>query len=243
MRVLILNGSARREKGVTGRLLRSIVKGLSEGGALVTQFQIQNLKISPCTACLSCMHRKTGECALKDDMNLIYEELKMSDVLIMATPVYLDGMSAQLTMVIDRCMCCMEPFLTKDSSGRVRHTYAWRMPKKMMLISTAGFAEMETFGPLIATFRAQAANFGSESIAEICIPGTIALQVEPQTLDHHLKLLEEAGKNIAGNGQLNTDIIERLNNPPLTVDQYLAISAKYESWCRKQLAGEGKRQA
>jgi len=243
MRVLILNGSARREKGVTGRLLRSIVKGLSEGGALVTQFQIQNLKISSCTACLSCMHRKTGECALKDDMNLIYEELKMSDVLIMATPVYLDGMSAQLKMVIDRCMCCMEPFLTKDGSGRVRHTYAWRMPKKMMLISTAGFAEMETFGPLIATFRAQAANFGSESIAEICIPGTIALQVEPQTLDHHLKLLEEAGKNIAGNGQLDTDIIERLNSPPLTVDQYLAISAKYESWCRKQLAGEGKRQA
>jgi multimeric flavodoxin WrbA len=235
MKILILNGSARGEKGVTGRLLKSLIKGLTEGGAEAKQVQVQSLHITPCTACLSCMHRKTGDCVLDDDMNSIYQELKASDILVMAAPVYLDGMSGPLKIMIDRCMCCMEPFLTRNNFGRVRHTYAWRMPKQFMLISTAGFPEMETFDPLVTTFRAQAANFGSEPVAEICIPGSIALQVAPDRLSHHLQLVEEAGKIVASGRRIPGVMLEKLNTPPIDVDEYLTLSAKYEAWCRKQL--------
>jgi putative NADPH-quinone reductase len=235
MRILVLNGSARREKGVTGRLLKSLIKGLADGGAEAKEVQVQGLNITPCTACLSCMHKKAGECILDDDMNTIYQELKTSDVLIIATPVYVDGMSGALKTVIDRCVCCMEPFLTKDDSGRVRHPYAWRMPRQCMLISTAGFPEMETFDPLVTMFRAQATNFGSEIVAEICIPGSIALQVAPNRLSHHLQLIEEAGKIIASGRRIPAELLGKLNTPPMDVKEYLTLSAKYEAWCRKQL--------
>ena len=235
MRILVLNGSARREKGVTGRLLKSLIKGLADGGAEAKEVQVQGLNITPCTACLSCMHKKAGECILDDDMNTIYQELKTSDVLIIATPVYVDGMSGALKTVIDRCVCCMEPFLTKDDSGRVRHTYAWRMPRQCMLISTAGFPEMETFDPLVTMFRAQATNFGSEIVAEICIPGSIALQVAPDRLSHHLQLIEEGGKIIASGRRIPAELLGKLNTPPMDVNEYLTLSAKYEAWCRKQL--------
>jgi hypothetical protein len=181
------------------------------------------------------MHKRPGECAVKDDMEIIYKALKTADVLVMASPVYLDGMSARMKMVIDRCMCCMLPFLTKDHAGRVRHPYAWRMPAKFMLISTAGFPEMETFDPLIATFRAEAENFGSRVIAEICIPGTIALQVDPSRLGIHLGLLEETGRSIANTGEVDREVIGRLNTPPVDVGEYLELSKKYEAWCKKQL--------
>jgi len=235
MKILILNGSARREKGVTGRLLKSLIKGLADGGAEAKEVQVQGLNITPCTACLSCMHKKAGECILDDDMNTIYQELKTSDVLIIATPVYVDGMTGALKTVIDRCVCCMEPFLTKDDSGRVRHTYGWRMPRQCMLISTAGFPEMETFDPLITMFRAQATNFGSEIVAEICIPGSIALQVAPDRLSHHLRLIEEGGKIIASGRRIPAELLGKLNTPPMDVNEYLTLSAKYEAWCRKQL--------
>jgi len=235
VKILILNGSARREKGVTGRLLKSLIKGLADGGAEANEVQVQGLNITPCTACFSCMHKKSGDCILDDDMSHIYQELKASDMLIIATPVYVDGMSGALKIVIDRCVCCMEPFLTKDNSGRVRHTYAWRMPRHCMLISTAAFPEMATFDPLITTFRAQAANFGSEIVAEICIPGSIALQVAPDRLSHHLQLIEEAGKLIASGSGIPAELLGKLNTPPIDVDEYLTLSAKYETWCRKQL--------
>jgi len=235
MKILILNGSARKEKGVTGRLLKSLMKGFSDGGAEAKEVQVQDLNIAPCTACLSCMHKKTGDCILEDDMSRIYQELKASDMLILATPVYVDGMSGKLKIVVDRCVCCMEPFLKKDNSGRVRHTYAWHMPKQCMLISTAAFPEMATFDPLVTTFRAQAANFGSEIIAEICIPGSIALQVAPDKLSHHLQLIEEAGRIIASGRRIPAELFGKLNAPPIDVNEYLTLSAKYEAWCKKQL--------
>jgi multimeric flavodoxin WrbA len=239
MKVFILNGSGRGQKGTTGKLVKALSDGLSGAGAEVKHCEIRLLKISPCIACLSCMYKTFGQCPVKDDMESIYGELKSADVLIMATPVYIDTMSAQLKAVMDRCMCCMLPFLTKDSSGRVRHPYAWRMPAKFLLISTAAFPEMETFAPLIATFRAEAANFGSEPIGEICIPGSVALQTEPKRLEQHLKLLEKAGKLIAETGGLSADILKALNTPPVTVEEYLTISAKYEAWCREQAKKNG----
>ncbi len=235
MKALILNGSARKERGVTGRLLKSLVKGLTDGGAEVREIEIQNLTIKPCTACLSCMHKKPGECTIDDDMKGIYSELKISDILVMATPVYLDGMSGPLKMIMDRCMCCMEPFLRKDASGRVRHTFAWRMPKQFLLVSTAGFPEMETFDPLIATFRAQAANLEAVPVGEMCIPGSIALQVAPDRLSRHLAFIEQAGKELASGRGIPDSLLASINTPPLTVDEYLQVSAKYEAWCRKQL--------
>ena len=239
MKALILNGSARKDRGVTGRLLKSLVKGLTDGGAEVKEIETQNLTIKPCTACLSCMHKKAGECPLDDDMLGIYSELKTSDMLIMATPVYLDGMSGLLKMIMDRCMCSMEPFLRKDSSGRVRHTYAWRMPKQFVLVSTAGFPEMETFDPLIAMFRAQAANVDAVPVAEMCVPGSIALQAAPDRLSPHLAFFEEAGRYLASGRGVPSDLLARINTPPLTVDEYLQISTKYEAWCKKQLGVSG----
>ncbi len=239
MRALILNGSARKARGVTGRLLSSLAKGMAEGGAEVQEIEIQSLNILPCTACLSCMHKIPGECTLVDDMPRIYSALKTSDTLILATPVYLDGMSGLMKMVMDRCMCCMEPFLQKDASGRVRHTYVWRMPTRFVLVSTAGFPERETFDPLIATFRAQAANVDAVPVAEICIPGSIALQVSPDRLSPHLTLIEEAGRELASGGAVSDSLLLQINTPPLSVDEYLALSKKYEAWCRKQL-GLGK---
>lgn len=235
MNVLILNGSARGGKGVTGRLLESLSRGLTKANAKVKTFDIVKLSISPCTACLMCMHKTPGECSIKDDMELIYEAYKTSDLLILATPVYLDTMTAQMKAVLDRSMVFMQPFLIRDATGRVRHPFNWPMPPKFMLLSTSGFPEKESFDPLIATFRAEAANFGSLPIGEICIPGSIALQMEPELLNKHLSLLEEAGSVLGTTGNIPGNILTELNTPPVDIDRYLQAAAKYEKWCRSKL--------
>ncbi len=47
MKVIILNGSARGKKGVTWKLLESLLKGLSDKGATVKEFQIKEMNIYP----------------------------------------------------------------------------------------------------------------------------------------------------------------------------------------------------
>ena len=242
MKVLILNGSPRKQRSVTGKLLASIADGLKDGGAAIREFNLCSMKISPCSACFSCMHRTPGECAIRDDMEEIYSHLKTADILVVGTPVYVDGMSAQTKAVMDRSIACLQPFLTKDHSGRIRHPFNWRMPARFMLVSTSGFPEVETFGPLIAGFRAGAANFGAEPIAEVCVPGSIALQAEPGRLDGHLGLLKALGETLARTDSIDKDLLARVNAPPIGVAEYLEIAASYEAWCREQLAKreEGK---
>jgi len=236
MKALILNGSPRApNKSVTLRLLDAFERGLAAGGADVRQFRVAGMKISPCTGCLACMHRTPGECAIKDDMEEIYPHLRTAGLLVIGTPVYVDNMSAQVKAVVDRSVSCLQPFLMKDKAGRVRHPFNWRMPSKFLLISTSGFPEAETFGPLIATFRAQAANFGSEPIGEICVPGSIALQLSPEKLDSHLELIAKAGEKLASSGEVDKGLLAAINTPPLKVEEYLEIAAGYEAWCREKL--------
>ncbi|MCX8118857.1 MAG: flavodoxin family protein [Desulfobacterota bacterium] len=238
MKVIALNGSARGKKGVTWRLMEALLKGLSEAGASVTDFQLKEMNLSPCRACLTCMHKTPGQCAQRDDMDQIYPHLKASDLFVMGTPVYTDNMSAQMKTVMDRCICGMDPFLTRDASGRVRHPYSWRLPSKFLLLSTSGFPETDNFGPLVLTFRAQAANFGCEPIGEICIPGSIALQMVPQLLEPRLELIRQAGNKLALEGKIPSSLLEDLNQPIVNVDQYLEIAARYEAWARKSRGEE-----
>ncbi len=233
MKVVALNGSARGKKGVTWKLLDSLLKGLSEGGATVRDFQLKEMNISCCRACLTCMHKTPGQCAQRDDMDQLYPLLKESDLFVMGTPLYTDNMSAQMKTVMDRCICGMDPFLRLDSANRVRHPYSWRMPSKCFLVSTSGFPETENFLPLIMTFRAQAANLGSEPLGEICIPGSIALQMAPKLLEPCLDMIQRTGKMLALHGKVEPTLLEEINRPIVTVKQYLEISAKYEAWARK----------
>lgn len=240
MRVLAINGSARGEKGVTQRLLAAFVEGLTQGGAQVETLQVRGLNVAPCQACLSCMLKTPGVCAQHDDMEQVYAGLKRTDLLILACPVYTDSYSAQLKAVLDRCICAMTPFLAQDAQGRVRHPLTWAMPRDLLLLATCGFPEPATFGPLIATFRAQTANFGSRALAEVCIPGSIAFQMEPALLQPHLEMLGQAGREVAARGELPLHLLARLNRPPLSVDRYLEIGQRYEEACRRRLApGQG----
>jgi putative NADPH-quinone reductase len=239
MLVLAINGSARGEKGVTQRLLAALSEGLEAGGAQVQALQVREMQVAPCRACLSCMLKTPGICAQNDDMAQVYAGLKQADLLVLASPVYTDGHSAQLKAVIDRCICCMQPFFAPDAQGRLRHPLWWPMPRDFLLLSTCGAPEPAAFTPLIANFRAQAANFNARALAEVCVPGSIALQMRPQALEGHLALLGQAGEELARGNGIAQPLLARLNRPPLSVDQYLEICRDYEEVCRLRLAKAG----
>jgi hypothetical protein len=240
MKAFAISGSARGAKGVTWKLLERFLVGLEEGGAQTNVIQLRDLTISYCNACLTCMHKTPGKCAIKDDMDSIYPHLKESDLFVMATPVYVDTMSAQMKAVMDRCICGLDPYLRIDAADRVRHPFSWTMPDKFFLISTSGFPEPESFAPLVQTFRAQAANFGCEPIGEICVPGSIALQMAPQLLEAHLDMIQQAGKMVAIQGKVEPTLLDEINGPIVTREKYLEIAAQYEAWARKS-RGEASR--
>lgn len=241
MKALFLNGSARGDKGITSKLIKAFSDGMLKAGIEILEINVCKLKISPCIACLNCMHQNPGVCIQKDEMEKIYSELKQSDVLIFGSPVYLDGITAQLKAVIDRMVCCMQPFLITDGTGFTRHSFSWRLPKEFILISTCGFPEFETFKPMIEYFRALSRNVNSKLVAEFCIPGSIAIQMKSEILNSKLELLESAGYDYGKNGKIDDLIVEEINHPLFSKDEYFKLAELYEDWCRKKLNNHSKK--
>jgi multimeric flavodoxin WrbA len=100
MKVLGIMGSPRRQSN-TEILLDKALEGAREAGAEVEKVLISKLKISPCLEIHAC--RKDGNCAIKDDMQSLYEKLLEADHVIFASPMFFYGVTSQAKAIIDRC--------------------------------------------------------------------------------------------------------------------------------------------
>lgn len=99
MEVLALQGSPRLS-GNTQTLLNAFLGGLPSV-AQIHRYNVSELNVHPCTSCYACI--TLGRCVISDDMELIYPALAKHPLIIIASPIYFYGFSAQLKAVVDRC--------------------------------------------------------------------------------------------------------------------------------------------
>ncbi|MCR4398229.1 MAG: flavodoxin family protein [Firmicutes bacterium] len=99
MYVLAVVGSPRKG-GNTDVLVDRVLEGAASVGADARKVYLGDLDIAPCRGCLSC--ERTGECVQRDDMAWLYDEVVRADALVLGTPVYWWGPSAQLKVFVDR---------------------------------------------------------------------------------------------------------------------------------------------
>ncbi|MGA2676761.1 MAG: flavodoxin family protein [Methanobacterium sp.] len=97
--ILGISGSPRKQ--ATDYVLREALNMLEERNFETEFYSLRGKDISPCRNCDYCI--REGECIMKDDMYDIYPLMSDAKGLIMATPVYNGGLSAQLKAVMDRC--------------------------------------------------------------------------------------------------------------------------------------------
>ena len=99
-RIVILVGSVRKD-GNTDLLAKAFFNGAKENneGEIIS---VADYKVNPCIGCNSCFNTPENTCFQKDDMVEIYEKLSLADVVVIASPVYFYGVSAQLKAIIDR---------------------------------------------------------------------------------------------------------------------------------------------
>ena len=100
MKVIVFHGSPRIE-GNTEVLLNEVIRGIGEGGHDIKVFKLNFMNIKPCQDCGGC--EKNGTCIINDDMEEIYNAVRGADRIILASPIFFFGLSAQAKAMIDRC--------------------------------------------------------------------------------------------------------------------------------------------
>lgn len=102
MKVLAINGSARKD-GNTAAMLRMAMAELEAEGIETELVQLHGKVIAGCLACMQCWEKKDGRCVAKKDMlNEILEKMVAADGMLLGSPTYFANVSSNLKSIIDR---------------------------------------------------------------------------------------------------------------------------------------------
>jgi multimeric flavodoxin WrbA len=99
MNVLVFLGSPRK-KGNSEILTNAVLEGVRQAGGQPEIIRLCDLKISPCISCGGC--DKTGKCVVEDDMIPLYEKIITVDRIIISSPIFFYGVTAQTKAFVDR---------------------------------------------------------------------------------------------------------------------------------------------
>jgi len=148
VKVLGISGSPHRH-GNTETLLDSFLDGAREAGAVVDKIVISEINFTTCRGCNAC--HKTGDCVLKDDFLDIFAKIEQADCLVIASPIYSMGITAELKSLIDRAQYLWaRKFVVKNLSYSPGHMHR----HKGFFLSTAGLPLKDVFDYALPTIRA-----------------------------------------------------------------------------------------
>lgn len=154
MNILIFSGSPRKG-GNTDLLVEAFAKGASQKHH-VEVVSVHDYKVNPCMGCNACFKNNANACVQNDDMSLIYEKMSRADMLVIASPVYFYGLSAQLKAVIDRF------------HNPIRDTFRL---KKMALLLVGAATLPELFDSILAQYRLCLNFFKLEDAGRVLVRG------------------------------------------------------------------------
>lgn len=102
-----------RKNGNVDTIINKILEGADSSNSTINKFYLNDMNIKGCQGCLYC--RNVHDCAVKDDMQSIYNEIKDADYVIIGSPVYICQVSAQTKLMLDR----LYPLTTIDKGKHI----------------------------------------------------------------------------------------------------------------------------
>ncbi|MBO4876445.1 MAG: flavodoxin family protein [Ruminococcus sp.] len=222
MKILVLNGSPKRENSDTMHITRAFLDGMKE--AAPQDIHIVNIidrHIEFCTGCFTCK-RNGGECIHDDDMKALLSEVMESDLLLLSFPLYAYGMPAPLKAFIDRTMPLSSMAMKKQGDRYVHVGQADFSHLRYMMICGCGFPNSkQNFEPAAAQFRLMF----PDRHTIITVPENPMFNAHEATevTTPRLALVRQAGKQYAVTGGIEDDLLAEICSPMIPEEMYAEI--------------------
>lgn len=118
MKVTLINGSPKGEKGNTFIALSEVAKALESNGFETEIISIGARAVQGCIACNRCA--ELGRCVFNDDLySRVVESLKTADGIVIGSPVYFAGPNGSLCALLDRLFYSALPLLEYKPAAAV----------------------------------------------------------------------------------------------------------------------------
>lgn len=222
MKILVLNGSPKKENSDTLRITRAFLDGMADAAPQeVELIHVIDKHIEYCRGCFSCMH-SGGSCVLDDDMEEILKQILESELLIFNFPLYCYGMPAPLKALVDRTLPLSSMAMRKvgDRYEHVGREDFSRM--RYLMICGCGFPNSRrNFEPAAAQFRLLFR--GDSTIITVPECPMFSAPEAAVVTGPRLALVRQAGKQYAEKGAIDEALLREICSPMIPEEQYAAI--------------------
>jgi multimeric flavodoxin WrbA len=206
LQVLALSASP-RPKSFTDKMLSLFLEGMGDNIDL-HKYYPHRMNIKPCTGCFACWLKTPGVCTQKDDMAEILPWFDTADIIILASPLYVFGFTAQMKTVLDRFIPIIECYISTNEKGHSYHKRHHPKSQNLVLISSCGFPELDNFKVLKQHYLVLANHFGQDA-GMLLISGAGAKNV-PHLFDEKYASLKQAGKELVELGSVQQQTIDKI---------------------------------
>lgn len=240
MRILVLDGSPRKDAGCTMRVTRAFLRGLvREGEDELEVVHLADCHITPCRGCLSCWGRTEGTCVIRgDDIPSLKARVLAADIVISSFPLYFFGMPGTVKLFTDRMLSMLSTYEgQRPVAGTSFHGIRPGVEgKKFIVISTCGYAQTElVYDPLLAELDI-ICGVGAYT-AILCPQGkTLNEPTLRQKIDRFLVKYIEAGHEFREAGALSPETVERLRKPPFSQRTFETLLSAF--WAQERAGGK-----
>ena len=146
MKVVAVMGSPRK-KGTSARIAAAFLEEARKEGAEISTYHLNRMDFRGCQGCSACKE-KLEQCALKDDLTPLLEEMDTADVTVFASPVYFYDVSGQFKCFFDRTYSLLKPdFMTNPAPSRLAPG------KKALLVIAQGDEGEEKHKELVGKYH------------------------------------------------------------------------------------------
>ena len=222
MKILVFNGSPKKEKSDTLHITRAFLEGMEQTEPQeVSMIHVIDQHIEFCSGCLSCM-RNGGVCRPHDDMRFLLEQILAGDLLLFSFPLYCYGMPAMLKNLIDRTLPLSSMAMQKVGDRYEHVGQADFSHLKYLMICGCGFPNStHNFEPAVAQFKLmfpsshtiitvpESPMFNAPEAAAVTVP--------------RLELVKTAGKQYAECGEINAELLAEICSPMIPEEVYAQI--------------------
>jgi len=184
---------------------------MTDAGADVETIETIAMDIKPCLGCFTCWTKTPGKCIQKDDMGAALMKIAAADLIVYATPVYVDGMTGTMKNFVDRGLPLLKGQF-EIRNGHCRHALREHVTAtgKAVLFAVSGFPELDNFDPLIAHIKAACRNMSREFVGAILRPCAWLLpelEARGRPMTHIYDALRSAGREVVTTGSIDPKTI------------------------------------
>ncbi len=222
MKILVLNGSPKKDLSDTMHITRAFLEGMKEAAPQeVRVIHTVDQHVEYCSGCFSCM-RNGGVCIHDDDMRSILEEILSSDLLVLSFPLYCYGMPASLKAVMDRTLP-LSRMTMRRAGDRYEHVGQADFSRlRYLMVCGCGFPNSRN------NFEAAVLQFSlsfPQNRTILTVPESPMFNVkeaESVTVPK-LEQIRRAGRQYAETGEVGEDLLKEIQSPMIPEEQYAAI--------------------